>query len=121
MEGTVRVKGLRELTRDLNRLSKEVSKEVRDELKEAGDIVRTEASSRFASISPRSAAGYRTRVRRAGLVVVEQSRRRVTGRRGDYGALQMRRALAPAVASKEGEVVNRIDRMLERLGNSNGF
>ena len=44
----------------------------------------------------RSAAGFRSRVKGFGRVMVEQRRRKTTGLRGDYGALQMQQALIPA-------------------------
>lgn len=118
---TIRVKGLKELTRDFKKMDKELSKDVRGELKDAGDIVRVEATSRFSGYDARSAAGYKTRVRSAGFVSVEQSLRRVTGKRGDYGALQMRKALGPALDDKTDEVVKTLDKMLGRLAGENGF
>ena len=119
-ESTVRVRGLRELRRDFRKLDKGLAKEVRGELKQAGEIVRVEARSRFTAIDKGSAEGYKTRVR-VGAVAVEQSRRRTTGKRPDYGRLQMGRALIPALDDKADEVVKSLDLMLYRLGSENGF
>jgi hypothetical protein len=71
---------------------------------------------RFSPIDPRSAAGFRTRVRQRG-VSVEQSRRRVTGKRGDYGALQMRRALVPALEDKKNQTEREFERAVDELAN----
>ena len=119
-QGTVRVKGLRELQRAFGKISKDLKKETRDELRAVGNLVTEEARSRFMRYDARSASGFKTRVRQKE-VTTEQSRRRTTGKRPDYGALQMRRALLPALAEKEDEVVDRLDKMLGRLGNDAGF
>lgn len=121
MAGAVRVKGLKELHRDFRRMSKELSKDLDRELREAANIVAQDARARFDTYSPRSASGFRGRTKGFGRAIVEQRHRRTTGKRPDYGALQMRRALLPARASKHDEVVDRIDRMLGRLGGEYGF
>lgn len=118
--GTVRVKGLSELQRDFRKMGGELPREVRQELKRTGEVVRTEAVPLFEDISPRSASGYRVRVRIRG-VAVEQSRKRTTGRRPDFGALQMRRALIPALERRQQEVFSGLERMLDRLAGENGF
>jgi len=111
---TVRVKGLRELQRTLRDADKELRLGVRRELREAGEIVRAEAASLFSDHDPRSAAGYKVRVRQRG-VAVEQSIGRTTGLRPDYGALQMRDALLPALDAKEEQVVARVELVLDNL------
>ena len=118
--GSIKVKGLRELQRDLRKADKQLAKDLRSELKEAGDIIRTEASSLFSRYDARSAAGYRTRVRQKG-TAVEQSLKRTTGKHPQWGALQMRVALLPARSSKAPEVERRLEDMLDRLGKDNGF
>lgn len=114
MADTVRVKGLREFQRALAKGDKETKKQVRDRLKKVGEIVRVAAAERFSGIDAGSASGFRVAVRQRG-VAVEQSRKRTTGLRGDYGALQMRRALVPAVDEKEGEVVDEFERALDDI------
>ena len=118
---TVRVRGLRELQRDFKKMGGGLNKDIDRELREAGQIVADDARSRFSGISASSAAGFRPRTRGFGRVVVEQRKGRTTGRRGDYGALQMRRALLPALGAKQDEVVKALDQMLGRLGGENGF
>lgn len=118
---TVRVRGLRELQRDFKKMSGDLNKEVDRELKEAAGIVSEEARSRFVAYNSGSAAGFRPRVKGFGRAFVEQSRRRKTGKRPDYGALQMRKALLPALGAKQNEVIERLDKMLGRLGGDYGF
>lgn len=109
---TLRVKGLRELMRATARAESGVRREVRASLREVGNVVRDEAERTFAEVDARSARGYRTRVRQRG-VSVEQSLRKTTGLRPDYGALQMRRALIPALAANEDEIEDRMERALD--------
>lgn len=113
--GTVRVKGLRELVRAADASGKETKKQVRARLRTVGELVRDESRSLFSDIDSGSAAGYAVRVRRAGLVVVEQRRSRVTGLRGDYGALQMRRALLPGLANKSTELEREFEQALDDI------
>jgi hypothetical protein len=119
VNGQLKVRGLRELHRALKRYDGDLNLE--SELRDAGEIVAVGARERFVGISPKSAAGFKSRVKGFGRVVVQQSRRRTTGRRGDFGSLQMRRALLPSVAANETKVLNAVEGMLDRLGRENGF
>jgi hypothetical protein len=117
---TVRVTGLKETRRALNRVDKDSAKELRKALKDAAEPVRAAAASLFAPVSPRSAAGYRVAVRARG-VAVEQRLGRTTGQHPEFGARQMREALLPALLSKEGDVVDGVERALDMLVARNGF
>lgn len=110
----VHVNGLRELVRAANRTSREARKEIKDALRDVGEVVRADADDRFSTYDERSASGFRVRVRERG-VSVEQSRRRVTGLRPDYGALQMRRALIPAGEENEQEIDERMGEALDNI------
>jgi hypothetical protein len=74
------VKGYREFLRACAKAEKDTRKEVRAAFREVGDIVRVDAARRLDGLSPKAAAGLRTRVRQRG-VSVEQSLRRTTGKR----------------------------------------
>lgn len=111
---TVRVEGLRDFLRDTAKAERETKKKVRDRLKDAGDVVRQEASRLFDPVSAKTAGGYRVRARVSG-VHVEQSLRKTTGLRADYGALQMRRALVPALINKEDEVHREMEKAADDL------
>lgn len=110
----LRVKGYRELLRACDRASKDIKREVRSALRAVGEIVRARASSLFEDASPKSAAGYRVRVRQRG-VAVEQSLRRTTGTRPDFGALQMREALVPGLEDTGHEVDHRLGQALDHM------
>lgn len=111
----VKIRGLREFIRATDRAERDTKRLVREELKEAAEPVRAEAERRFSTIDAQSAAGYAVSVRRAGLVLVLQRLRKTTGLRPDYGALQMRDALLPALAAKEGQVEHALERAVDRI------
>lgn len=87
---------------------------MRAALREVAEPVRAEAASLFSTVDPRSAAGYRVRVRQRG-VSVEQSLRKTTGQHPEYGALQMREALLPALARKEREIEQGMEEAIDRI------
>lgn len=93
---TIVVRGYRELLAACAEAPKELRREVRSILREAGESVRRDATSRFEAYSSVSAHGYRTVARTHG-ITVDQRLRKVTGRHPEWGALQMRRALLPAL------------------------
>lgn len=111
----VRVRGLRSLLRATDAAGKDTKRLVRDELRKAAEPVRAEAAARFAPYDARSATRYGISVRRVGTVAVEQRLRRTTGQHPEFGALQMRKALVPALESNEDKVVDALDEALERL------
>ena len=114
-EGTVRVKGLSQLNRDFRKLGPELQKELRAELKAVAEPVATEARSLAARFGPKTVRGIAAGSR-AGAAVVRQRNRKTTGKRPDFGVLQMRDVLIPAIDAKEEETVRGMERMLDRLG-----
>ena len=112
--GILAVSGYTELLRACNQAEKESKRYVRGVLREVGDVVRVDATSRFSVVDSRSAAGYRTRVRVRG-VAVEQSLRKTTGKRPRYGALQMRRALLPALLTHEDTLERGMEQALDLI------
>ena len=104
MPNRVEVKGLAELQANLAFFDIDASKALKEELRAGGDLVRGDAASRLEGISPKSAAGLRVYVRSGDRVSVEQSLRKTTGQRPDFGSLQMRMALLPALEDKRDEV-----------------
>lgn len=108
------VRGYRETVRAFARTDKSTRKMMRDTLKPVGEIVREEWSLRFGQdIDPRSAAGLRTRVRQRG-VSVEQSLRKTTGLRPDYGRLQQSYG-DQALEDKREAVVKEYEDGMERV------
>jgi len=111
---TFRVLGYRDFMRACARADKDTRRYVRSTLRETGELVRSDAVARFSTIDARSAAGYKIRVRQTG-VLVEQSLRKTTGRRPDYGALQMRRALLPALAANQQDTERRLEHAIDEI------
>jgi hypothetical protein len=111
---TLQVHGYQQLMQALAKSDKASRKAVRDELRAAAEHVRVEAGVRFATTDPRSARSYKTRVRQRG-VAVEQSIRRTTGRHPEFGALQMRRALVPALTANEERTIREMEAALDRV------
>jgi hypothetical protein len=111
---TVQVKDYRLFMAALAGADKKTRKAARDELRKAGDHVKTDAAVRMAHIDARSAAGYKTRVRQRG-IAVEQSIRRTTGKHPEFGALQMRKALVPALDANEQHTVHALEHALDRV------
>jgi len=60
-----------------------------------------------------TASGYRVSVSGRG-VFVRQSRRKTTGLRPDFGALQLREALEPALERNESQVFREVERAIDR-------
>jgi hypothetical protein len=115
---TVRVEGLREVTRALQRVDSETARYVLDGLKEAAGPVSQDANRRLGRFQ--GVGAITSRASPAG-VFIRQSHRKVTNRRGDFGALQMRVGLIPAATEGEGEFVSRVDSALDRLISKEGF
>lgn len=113
---SVKVKGLRELHRALKNYNDDLKKDLERRLIEAGRIVQDQAFNLFSPIDARSAAGFRAKTRGFGRVVVQQQRRKTTGFHPEFGALQMRRGLIPAVSDSETKVMAEIENMLDELG-----
>jgi hypothetical protein len=111
----VKVKGLRELHRALKKYDSDLKPELESRLLDAGRIVQDEARNLFSVIDTRSAMGFRARLKGFGRVVVEQRRRKTTGQHPEFGSLQMRRALIPAVSDSETKVMNEMEDLLDDL------
>lgn len=129
-QGTVRVNGLRELTRAFNILSKELSVEVTSSLLEGVEPVKERAQqlalARIRNV-PQSPefAEMRTGVSKARGVVFMvpawRSRRRPNRRRPNFGNLLLERAMDPAVAEHADDIVRGVERTLDHLARENGF
>lgn len=117
----VKTKGLKELRRALKGVDADASKELDNQLKEVAEVVASGARQLFTAIDSRSAAGFKPRLRGFSQVMVTQTRRRKSGQRPDYGSLQMRRALIPALWSNKTNIERRLENMIESVGNSHGF
>lgn len=111
---TIRVKGYREFLRACRNTDKDTRRFVREAFRKVGDIVRQDATATFARVDQHSASGYKVRVRQR-WIAVEQSLRKTTGLRPDYGALQMRDALLPALMHNEDTLNREMDKAIDEV------
>lgn len=118
--GAVRVEGLRELNQAFGRYHKQLQKELREELKKVAEPVAADAREKASRFGPKTTRGIAAGTR-AGAAVVRQRNRKTTGHHPEFGALQMRTALEPALEENTDEVLERVETMLDRLGYMNGF
>lgn len=106
----VRTKGLREFITAADAADRATKKLVRDELRKAAEPVRDAAQQNLQDLNPTpDDTRYGISVRRIGLVTVERRRRKTTGKRWDWGRIQMREALYPAAETEEDTVVSRLE------------
>lgn len=111
---TLRVSGMEQFLRATDLADRDSKRFVRSAFREIGADVRNESQSRFMTYDARSAERYRVIVRRRG-VSVEQVLRRTTGLRGDFGALQMKKALVPALVDHAPELDRKTGEALDKV------
>jgi hypothetical protein len=105
----MQVTGLREFQRDLKRANADVAKEVRQAMRQAAEPVLADARSSASQWGTRTAGGLGISVTQSG-VSVRQRLRKTTGHHPNFGSLQMRDALEPALAANQAPVVREIER-----------
>lgn len=116
---TVRVEGLNEFRRAVTTAQgKTATAELANELKQAAEPVRASAQSK---ISRFRQVGDARVYRRGFRIDVAQSARTVTGRRGDFGALQMRVGFRPALRENEARIEQDVERWLRAAIASSGL
>lgn len=117
--GAVRVEGLRGLNRALRKAGSDLQKELVAALKDAGEPVRRRAERLAQSEIRNIGEGWhemKVGTRTALVYVAPRRRRRGGSPRPVFGRLLMNEALIPALDQEEGEVIQRLDRMLDELG-----
>jgi hypothetical protein len=119
-QGTIRVKGLRELDRAFRQLEGGIPKTTRNELAE---VARPIADTAREKISQYRGAKLNTiRPRATGRsVFVTQAARKVTGKRADFGSLQMSHGMLPALDEYGDEIIRGLETELDRLASRLGF
>lgn len=113
-KGTLAVKGYKDVIKGLTVADRETRLGTRAIFRQVGDRVKTAATTLFTPEDARSAAGYRTRVRQRG-IAVEQSLRKTSGLHPEFGALQMRKALVPAVEENEDNLNRDLEAALDQV------
>lgn len=100
-------------------MSNDLKREVRDELKDVAKPVAESAKQKISRYRGARTASIRPRVTGRSAFVT-QGARKVTGLRGDFGALQMG-LMIDALDEHKDEVVHGLEKMLDRLAGHNGF
>ena len=126
--GAVRVHGLKELTRDFQKISKTLSKEITKELKDAAEPVRTGAEQKALSSIRNMSATPRWAVMRIGVsraqgsvYMVPQARRAGGSGRANLKGLLLDRAMDPALEENADKVKDNINDVLGHIFDDNGF
>jgi hypothetical protein len=117
---SIRVEGLREVTAAFRQVDRSLATSLGDDLKKAAEPVAESARRKVTRFQGASVGTIRAK-RSGPNVVVEQSARKVTGLRGDFGALQMRKVLEPALDENEDKVFSEVERVLDKYADSAGF
>jgi hypothetical protein len=111
---------VREVNAAFRQIDKKLAREFGNDLKKAAAPTVEEArqlEERWAGASIGTIRAKRTGAR----VFVEQSARKVTGLRADFGALQMQEALVPALDTTADEVFENVEDVLDHYADSAGF
>ncbi len=123
--GAVRVKGLKELTRDFKKISKDLDKKLTGELLDAVKPVKDTAEQKaLTSISNMTSdwATMKTTVGRAkGQVLMFPASRGKRYSRPNLANLLLERAMDPAVTENEDHVVQALDDLIGNLADRYGF
>lgn len=110
------VRGYKELLQASKDAERATRLEVRHAFRDVGELVRVKAAHRLSSYSSKSASGLKVRVRQRG-IAVEQSLPKTDGPRArkNYGSLQMRKALLPALDSSEEQIQVAFEDALDKV------
>jgi hypothetical protein len=119
-EQTIRVRGYRETARALQRVNKGAKAALYTGLKEAANPIAEDARSRLAGYTGMKTSTIRPRANLRG-VYVTQGARKTTGLRPDFGSLQMRQGLLPALYSRQDDIVDRVETAFLVLTKLQGF
>lgn len=114
--GTVRITGVKETIRSLEKIKRGSGKAVLAGLKEAAEPVRQEWISRIQKYQGVSTSTIGPKLLTKGVVIQQRASKR-TGLRGDFGSLQMRHGLG-ALFDKQDETLDEVEKALDKLTES---
>lgn len=117
---TIHVKGYRETVRSLNAVNRGAKRALQAGLREAAQPIASDTRSRLSGYRGISLATINPSATTRGVSIVQRAKR-VTGKRPDFGALQMRRGLIPAVRAADGEIRDRVEEAFAALAHNEGL
>lgn len=115
----ISVEGWREVDRALRKVDRDKDREFRAEFAKAGEIVAEDSRSKIARYAGARTEQIKSKAIAKGVFVV-QNASKVTGARGDFGALQMRH-LITSRAEHVDETREALEDALDRLITRNGL
>lgn len=105
---TIRVKGYKEAARALGRVNKDAKLALFKGLRDAAEPIAQDARSRLARYQGLQTSTIRPSARVTGVFVVQRAKKR-TGLRPDFGSLQMRAGLIPALAEHGDDIIDEVE------------
>jgi hypothetical protein len=118
VQESIQLHGWRECMAALKYIDKEAQRAVRDALREAAWPVAADTKSRLAEYRDVGPVGISVRARG---VAVEQRKGKTTGKRPDFGALQMSHGFIPALNDNVEETYRGVEIAFDVLVASAGF
>ena len=117
----VHIEGLRECIRAFDEIDRALGREFRRELRRVAEPLREEVRKELdaKSASAQTRSGVSIRLRRSSEVQVEQARRKTTGMRPDWGAIQQVRDFDVAGVRMEPQVQKGLEDWIDGL--ADGF
>ena len=117
--GTVRIKNLNETLRALNKCQRGLHKSMMGGLLEAAEPVTTSWQGKVGKYAGASTSTIGPRMTTKSVFVTQKARKR-TGKRGDFGSLQMRHGLA-ALFEEADNTEKEVEKALDKLTEGEGF
>ncbi len=117
---TIRVTGYREVARALGKVNRGAKLTLFAGLRKAAEPIASDARTKLARYQGISLSTIRPSAQVRGVFVIQRAKR-VTGLRGDFGALQMREGLVPALHDHEDDVVDAVEDAFRLLIRKEGF
>jgi hypothetical protein len=115
----VRVTGLEETVRAFRKLDRSLGREMQTELKKVAKPVMRSGQSKIGQYQGASVSTIGVRASGASVFVTQRAKK-VTGKRGDFGRLQVG-LLEESLDENEREVINGIEDFLDRFTSKEGF
>ncbi len=117
--GSVRLTGIQEVNRAFRRLETGADGELKDKLLDLAGPVAEDARGRISRYRGARTTTIKPRARIKGAYVTQGARKK-TGRRGDFGSLQMRHLLG-ALFDHQSQIEEGVDDLLNYLSRKEGF
>jgi hypothetical protein len=117
--GTVKINGLNELLRSLNKIQRGAHKQVLGGLMLAAEPVRTSWVGKIDRYRGVSSSTITPKMTTKGVFITQRARK-TTGKRGDFGAIQMRLGLV-ALFEEADNTTKAVEKALDELTEEAGF